>query len=114
MLQVQGKLSIACYLTAVDKCYTRLCQKVDRLQSHSHAKPSTAAFSLADIDYCVMHVSFIPSKTVSLCPTCRMCSQRCLWPCKQHLGKLLRGVACMTSDLQYHLFEARELVEHRQ
>lgn len=65
-LQVQGKLSIACYLTAVDKCYARLCQKVDRLQSHSEPKIATAAFSLADIDYCVMHVSSIPSMIVSL------------------------------------------------
>ena len=48
---------MACYLTAVDKCYSRLCQKVEKLQDRSNSQQTNTSFSLADIDYCVMHVS---------------------------------------------------------
>lgn len=48
---------MACYLTAVDKCYAHLCQKVDKLQSQSREQRPNHYFSLADIDHCVMHVS---------------------------------------------------------
>lgn len=65
--QVDGKLSIACYLTALDRCYARLCQKVERLRERERprgeAQTSSSTFSLSDVDFCVMHVS-----PVSYCP----------------------------------------------
>lgn len=58
-LQVEGKLSIACYLTALDHCYTHLCQKAEHLRERQQSGTKAAMsypFSLADVDYCVMHV----------------------------------------------------------
>ena len=55
-VQVEGKLSIACYLTALDRCYARLCQKAERMQARRRSEPK-GGFSLADVDFCVMHVS---------------------------------------------------------
>ena len=72
--QVEGKLSIDCYLTALHRCFAGLCQKAERLQSHHAASTSAAqqgspaasleeaggqkskaGFSLADVDFCIMH-----------------------------------------------------------
>ncbi|KAJ1693182.1 hypothetical protein LUZ63_009880 [Rhynchospora breviuscula] len=44
---VDGKLSQTCYLTAVDKCYRRLCEKFEKFEGKQ--------FSVADADYCVFH-----------------------------------------------------------
>ena len=44
---VDGKLSIQCYLTALDKCYQRYCEKAGGPQ-----------FSLANADYLVFHSPF--------------------------------------------------------
>ena len=65
MRQVDGKLSVACYLSSVDKCYQRLCRKAG-LQKQS-STGEAAAFSLADVDFCVMHVGQL-SQPSSLFP----------------------------------------------
>lgn len=57
LCQVDGPLSIKCYLQAVDRCYTLLRQKLDR-QPPASSCPRQP-FSLASVAYCVMHVSHL-------------------------------------------------------
>ena len=46
---VDGKLSIQCYLNALDKCYQRYTEK---------AATGDEQFTLADVDYLVFHSPF--------------------------------------------------------
>jgi len=48
---VDGKLSNACYLRAVDSCYTRLCGKAE--------KREPGRFSLDKVDYLVFHTPYV-------------------------------------------------------
>lgn len=62
-------MSIACYLTAVDRCYVRLCRKIDKLRQQSSngaSRRDHQSFSLADVDYCVMHVGALLGFTIAL------------------------------------------------
>eukprot|EP00897_Mesotaenium_endlicherianum_P001800 jgi/Mesen1/1648/ME000135S00646 len=52
---VDGKLSQACYLMALDKCYARLSAKFEKLHG---GKEGGRAFSLADADYVLVQKSF--------------------------------------------------------
>lgn len=48
--RVDGRLSVACYLEALGTCYERLAAKLAR------GKPGSETPSLADFDFCIMHV----------------------------------------------------------
>ena len=51
---VDGKLSNACYLRAVDACYTRFCAKVEK-----RAESGAGRFTLASADYLVFHTPYV-------------------------------------------------------
>ena len=56
--QVDGQLSITCYLQAIDRCYSLLRQKIDR--HSSNLGMAGQPFSLRSVAYCIMHVRFFP------------------------------------------------------
>ena len=52
---VDGRLSVRCYLDAVDKCYKRYGSKFETLSKHKDEKKS---FTLNELDYFVFHTPF--------------------------------------------------------
>jgi hydroxymethylglutaryl-CoA synthase len=52
---VDGKLSNACYLRAVDMCYTRFCAKVEK---HSQV-PGGGRFTVQHADFFVFHTPYV-------------------------------------------------------
>ena len=64
---VDGKLSNACYLRAVDACYTRFCAKMEKRRKAAarHATGSLSdpeeerRFTLAEADFLVFHTPYV-------------------------------------------------------
>jgi len=59
LCQVDGQLSIKCYLQAIDRCYSLLCRKFDSRPGPDSGSVPDQPFSLASVAFCVMHVSFL-------------------------------------------------------